>query len=158
MVKLAFLLFVTSLLISMLLSGCNIRPPFVVFVGADNNNHTSESRSAVCTGGIKTRLSVQGRTVETPLAPPGDGRTVEFMMPEDAPAGTIMATEAWCYDADNAELAYVRVSRPYVDTSILGVTALAPFLPPVEKSLCQPATETRGPNICIVSSMYGSRE
>ena len=156
MAKPAFLLSTTSLLI-LLLAGCNIRPPFTVFFAADNRSNTLESRSAVCLGGIKTRLSVQGRTVETELAPPGDSRGAQFMMPESAPAGTVMTTEAWCYDANDTELAYVRVSRPYTSTRILTVDAQAPFSPPISDPLCQPATETRGPEICIESSMYGPR-
>ena len=88
------------------------------------------------------------------LAPPEDARIVQFTMPENAPAGTMMTTEAWCFDVDNTELAYKRVSRPYIDTSILIVDALAPFSPPIDYGTCQPATETRGPEICIQSSMY----
>ena len=157
MAKLAFLQFTISLLALLLLAGCNIRPPFTIFFAADNRNNTIESRSAVCLGGIKTRLSVQGRTVETALAPPGDSRGAQFTMPESAPTGTEMTTEAWCYGADDAELAYVRVSRPYTDTKILTVDAQAPFLPPINDPLCQPTAETRGPKICIVSSMYGQQ-
>lgn len=96
----------------LLLAGCNIRPPFVVSVGAVNSNVSTESRDVVCTGGFKTRLSVQDRAVETLLAPAGEGRGAQFTMPEGAPAGTVMTTEAWCYVDDNAELAYARVSRP----------------------------------------------
>ena len=154
MTKPASLLFTTSLLI-LLLAGCNIRPPFTVFVGADNSKHTDQPLIPVCTGGIKTRLTVQDRTAETPLASPSDSQVVQFIMPESAPAGTVMTTEAWCYGADEAELAYARVSRPYTDTKILTVAALAPFSPPLDNSSCQPATETRGLEICIVSTMYG---
>lgn len=144
----------TSLTLLLLVTSCNIRPPFVVSVGAVNSNTSPEPRNVVCTGGVRTRVTVQDRTVETALAPPEDSRTVQFTMPENAPAGTTMKTEAWCYGADNAELAYVRVSRPYIDTKLLTVDALAPFSPPIAYGTCQPATETRGPEICIQSSMY----
>ena len=153
MMKLASLLLITSLL----LVGCNIRPPFTVFLAADNTIHTDQPVTIVCTGGIKTRLTVQDRTAETPLASPSDSQVVQFMMPGSAPARTVMTTEAWCYGADDAELAYARVSRPYTDTKILTVAALAPFSLPLDNSNCQEATETRGPEICIVSSMYGQQ-
>ena len=156
MTKLASLLFITSLLI-LLLTSCNIRPPFTVFVAADNTSHTDRPVTAICAGGIKTRLSVQGRTAETPLAPLDDSRVVEFVMPEFAPIGTEMTTEAWCYSGDNVEVAYVRVLRPYTDTKVLTVAALAPFSPPIDSTNCQPATETRGPEICVISSMYGEQ-
>ena len=158
MTKLASLLFTASLLV-LLLAGCNIRPPFTVFISAANYGAESSlgDKNTYCTGGLKTRVAVDSVVAKTSLAPLGDGTGTDFLMPETAPAGTEMTTEAWCYGEGGEEVAYARVTRPYSYAQILSIIVRAPStLYPYEPGvgICSKLTEQRGPPICIASDLF----
>ena len=133
--------------------------PFTVFVGAANWGAESSpgDKNTYCTGGLKLRVAVGGIVAETELAPLGDGSGTDFLMPETAPAGTEMTTEAWCYGEDDEEVAYARVTRPYSYAQILTIDAHAPStLYPYEPGvgICSMLTEQRGPPTCLVSQLF----
>ena len=159
MTKPACLRFVSLLILTLTLSACGLRPPFTVFVSATNWDAQSSpgDKNTYCAGGLKTRVAVGSVVAETSLAPLGDGTGTNFLMPETAPAGTEMTTEAWCYGEGGEEVAYARVTRPYAYTQILTIDARAPstlypYQPGVDD--CSTLTEQRGPPICIASDLF----
>lgn len=142
-----------------MLVGCNLGPPFTIFVSATNwaDGQREGNEDTYCTGGIKARVVVAGTSAETPLVPLGKSAGSDFLMPESAPEGTVMTTEAWCYGEDSEEVAYARVTRPYVYANILTIAAYAPSpLHPYElgRSGCTKPTEQRGPLICLASDLF----
>lgn len=102
-------------------------------------------------------MAVGGIVAETALAALGIATGTDLLMPETAPAGTEMTTEAWCYGEGGEEVAYARVTRPYSYTSILTIDARAPStLYPYEPGVddCSELAEQRGPPICIASDLF----
>lgn len=144
----------SGLSLIVVLGGCNVRPPFDAFFGADNSNTPGGAHKSLCRGGLEAKLSVEGLVVEIPPVAFGQSRVVNFLMPEKAPVGTVMTTEAWCYAANNTEVAYARVSRPYTSTRMPVITVRPAFSPSADRSRCATSTEVRGPEICIQTTMY----
>lgn len=146
------------LMLAFILAGCSLRPPFTVFVGAVNWAGSSQGNTnTYCTGGLKTRVAVGGVVTETALAVLGDGTGTNLLMPESAPEGTEMTTEAWCYGEADQEVAYARVTQPYAYARVLTIDARAPStLSPYESGVdnCSRLTEQRGPVICLASDLF----
>jgi hypothetical protein len=89
--------------------------------------------------------------------PLGESASVGFLMPESAPPGSVMTTEAWCYGESGEEVAYARLARPYRRPNIPIVHVTAPnSTHPFEfdASSCLELTEQRGLIICMTSELY----
>ena len=137
-------------LLALLLSGCTVTPERIL-LGVDNDYI---GRGTLCTGGLEASLTLQGARVESGVIAPGETISVDLITPEGAAPGTIMTTEARCYEGDE-EIGYIKIEEPYKASSIPTVDIIAPPAEGEANNIsCAEPTEAQGVTICVESQLY----
>lgn len=142
-----------------LLGGCNLfySLPDTVHLSIHNNGYPDYDDPHVCQGSLKVTLRLGSLVLQGNVPPNGADSVQTFYAkhPDDAPVGTLMTVEAWCFEADGTEKGYAKVARNWHTGAIPTVVVEVPYLPPGESfgSHCLPTQERRGLAPCIISDL-----
>ena len=111
-----------------------------------------EANHPVCTNGLKTTFRA-GSLLMDEIVPLGGYEVLEAASPADAPAGTIVSLEAWCYGENNQELGYYRLEKPWHASTANWFINVYSSLPPDNREICLAGTEERGAAPCVFSGL-----
>lgn len=70
----------------------------------------------------------------------GEYELLEADRPADAPSGTTVSLEAWCY-GESDELGYFRLEKPWFGSVANEAIFVRPPVPPEERETCLTGTE-----------------
>lgn len=84
---------------------------------------------------------------------PGEYELLEADRPADAPSGTTVSLEAWCYGENDEELGYFRLEKPWFGS--VANEAIFVYSPAYleERETCLTGTEERGEVPCVFSGL-----
>ena len=134
----------------LLLGGCTGTLRFIS-LSVDNSYL---GRGTLCTDGLEASLVLQDARVESGLVAPGEIIDEHLSPPRGASPGTVMTTEASCYQGGE-EVGYIRVEKPHNSSDAPIVNILpSPADGELDYPSCVEPTEARGVPICIVSQLY----
>jgi hypothetical protein len=84
---------------------------------------------------------------------PGEYELLEADRPADAPNGTTVSLEAWCYGERDEELGYFRLTKPWFGSVANAAIFVRPPVPSGERETCLTGTEERGEVPCVSSGL-----
>lgn len=87
------------------------------------------------------------------IVPLGGYEVLEAASPADAPAGTIVSLEAWCYGENDEELGYFRLKRAWRASVANWAIFVHLPLPQNDREICLAGTEERGAVPCVSSGL-----
>lgn len=86
-------------------------------------------------------------------APLRDYKLLEADRPANAPAGTVVTLEAWCYGANGEETGYLRLEKPWHASVANWAIFVHSPLPQNNRETCLVGTEERGAVPCVSSGL-----
>ena len=131
------------------LAGCAKSFPDSVWMQVTNGPQPNYSN---CVGGLKATFQAGSLFLDATV-PISDVKNLMVARPTDAPEGTIVTLEAWCYGEDNQELGYFKLKRAWhASVANQSIFIYAP-LPPDNRETCLVGAEERGAVPCVSSGL-----
>lgn len=138
------------LCLTVTLSACTRPLPSVVELHIANVEVSTSDQQA-CMGGLSVSFRA-GSLVMNHTVAPNESEILKQNRPADAPNGTTVSLEAWCY-GETDERGYFRLERPWFGSVANEAVFVRPPVPPEKRETCLTGTEERGEAPCVSSGL-----